>query len=108
MSQVTFRIQDEPYSVELADLAARELEIRSVPRPYAVRQAPGGAAAEVARLLAERSRARLLVDAKVRALHLAGLQVEPRPGPRARPPASRSSRWPAASSRCSTGWPRRV
>ena len=77
MSQVTFRIQDEPYRVEPADLAARELEIRSVPRPYTVRQAPGGAAAEVARLLAERPRARLLVDAKVRALHLAGLQVEP-------------------------------
>ena len=77
MSQVAFQIQDQPYRVSLADLAARELEVRSVPRQYTVRQAPGAAATEVARILSDRPRSRLVIDERVRALHFAGLAVDP-------------------------------
>jgi 3-dehydroquinate synthase len=77
MSTVTFHIQEQPYRVALADLAETALEIRSVPRPYRVRQAPGAGVAEVARLLERHPRARLVADARVHDLHLEGLAVDP-------------------------------
>ncbi len=79
MNQLAFRIQDETYRVDAANLAApgagnpvgpQDLHRAAGPR-RGRRRVAGGT------LLAKHPRARLLVDGKVRALHLAGVAVDP-------------------------------
>jgi 3-dehydroquinate synthase len=77
MSDLTFQIEDATFRVSSDDLAARELTVRSVPRPYRVRQAPGGALDEIRRVLASAPKARLLADERVHELHLGGLALDP-------------------------------
>ena len=77
MSDLTFQIQDATFRVSSDDLAARELTVRSVPRSYRVRQAPGGALDEIRRVLASAPKARLLADERVHELHLGALALDP-------------------------------
>ncbi|MGB8931147.1 MAG: hypothetical protein WCC48_07870 [Anaeromyxobacteraceae bacterium] len=77
MSDVTFQIQETTFRVSTDDLAATELEVASVPRPYRVRQGPGAALDEIRRVLASGPKARLLADERVHQLHLAGLALDP-------------------------------
>jgi 3-dehydroquinate synthase len=77
VADLEFRVQDATFRVSPDDLAARRLTIRSVPRPYDVRLAPGAATSEVERVLHANPRARLVADRKVHALHLGGVDVDP-------------------------------
>lgn len=77
MSNVTFQVQETTFRVSPEALAARELTVQSVPRPYRVRQAPGGALEEIGRVLASAPKARLLADERVHELHLGGLALDP-------------------------------
>jgi len=77
MSDFLFHVQETAFRVSAEDLAATELTVRSVPRPYRVRQAPGAALAEIRRVLATSPKARLLADERVHALHLSALDVDP-------------------------------
>jgi 3-dehydroquinate synthase len=77
MSAITFQVQETTFQVSTDDLAASELTVRSVPRPYRVRQAAGGALDEIRRVLAASPKARLLADARVHALYLKPVDVAP-------------------------------
>ncbi len=77
MSAVTFHVGETPFTVETELLGTRELAIRSTPRPYRVRQAPGAALEEIRRVLAATPRARLLADERVHDLHLRALGLAP-------------------------------
>ena len=74
---LTFRVADATFEVDPAVLEAREWTVRSVPRPYRVRQAPGAALEEIRRILATTPKARLLADEKVHALHLRAIDLPP-------------------------------
>ena len=77
MSVASFQIQETRFEVQEDDLAAHELTVRSVPRPYRVRLAPGAALEQIGRALASGPRARLLADERVYGLHLGGLALAP-------------------------------
>lgn len=77
MSVAGFQIQETRFEVREEDLAAQELTVRSVPRPYRVRLAPGAAREQIGRALASAPRARLLADERVHGLHLGGLALPP-------------------------------
>lgn len=78
MADLDFQIQDATFRVDPGDFEARRLTIRSVPRPYEVRLAPGGAASEIQAVLRTSPRARLVADEKVHALHLRSIDADPR------------------------------